>query len=65
MHTRLPLPKKTIDKVYSLPHPESNKKSSDLCLPFVKEVVTLHGGPVELINSEETGVKAVVCLPAE
>ncbi|WP_338847371.1 two-component system sensor histidine kinase CreC [Massilia sp. W12] len=40
---------KLFDRFYSLPRPDSGK-STGLGLPFVKEVVSLHGGTVELSN---------------
>lgn len=57
---------KAFDKFFSLPRPDSGQKSSGLGLPFVKAVVVLHGGKVELRNCNvgaNTGLEVVVTLP--
>lgn len=53
---------KVFDKFFSLPRPDSGKKSSGLGLPFVKEVLSLHGGKISLENTRP-GLKAEVVLP--
>ena len=42
---------KVFDKFFSLERPNTGKKSTGLGLPFVKEVVSLHGGEVRLKNA--------------
>lgn len=42
---------KVFDKFFSLDRPGTGKKSTGLGLPFVKEVVLLHGGEVEIANN--------------
>jgi len=54
---------KLFEKFFSLPRPDTNRKSSGLGLTIVKEVLTLHGGTVELSNRLEGGTKAVTTLP--
>ncbi|MDB6005146.1 MAG: two-component system sensor histidine kinase CreC [Prosthecobacter sp.] len=43
---------RVFERFYSLPRPDSGKKSTGLGLCFVKEVAQLHGGGVELANRE-------------
>ncbi len=50
------------ERFYSLPRPESGRKSSGLGLPFVKEVASLHGGWVTLENRPEGGARAILRL---
>jgi two-component system sensor histidine kinase CreC len=53
------------ERFYSLPRPDTGKKSTGLGLCFVKEVAQLHGGSVELSNIEGAqGAKAMLILPA-
>jgi len=55
---------RVFERFYSLPRPDSGKKSTGLGLCFVKEVVQLHGGSVELSNREGLpGAKAMLILP--
>jgi len=56
---------RVFERFYSLPRPDSGKKSTGLGLCFVKEVAGLHGGNVELTNREGmAGAKAMLILPA-
>lgn len=56
---------RVFERFYSLPRPDSGKKSTGLGLCFVKEVAQLHGGSVELTNRESvTGAKAMLLLSA-
>ncbi len=56
---------RVFERFYSLPRPDSGKKSTGLGLCFVKEVAQLHGGSVELANREGVaGAKAMLILPA-
>ncbi len=52
------LPRLT-ERFYSLPRPVTGRKSTGLGLNFVQEVMTLHGGSLEL-NNNATGVAAVM-----
>lgn len=52
------------ERFYSLPRPDSNRKSTGLGLNFVDEVVQLHGGTLEVRNVE-SGVEVVLKLPAK
>lgn len=53
------------ERFYSLPRPGGGRKSTGLGLSFVKEIVALHGGEVEVGNRPEGGARAVLRLPAE
>ena len=56
---------RVFERFYSLPRPDSGKKSTGLGLCFVKEVAQLHGGSVELTNREgSAGAQAMLILPA-
>lgn len=50
------------ERFYSLPRPETGKKSSGLGLSLVREVARLHGGKIELQNRKEGGVVARLFL---
>ena len=50
------------ERFYSLPRPDAGK-STGLGLPFVREVASLHGGTAEVLNHEEGGACARLCLP--
>ncbi len=54
---------KVFDKFFSLQRPDTNKKSTGLGLNFVKEIVTLHKGEVQLENNTDQGAVAIVTLP--
>lgn len=53
---------KIFDRFYSLPRPDSKKKSSGLGLSFVKRVLELHGGRVEVTNRKTGGAESQVWL---
>lgn len=55
---------KVFDKFYSLPRPDTGKKSSGLGLSLVKEVAELHQGEIKLKNGKEKGAVAIFKLPA-
>jgi len=55
---------RVFERFYSLARPGTQRKSSGLGLPFVREVAALHGGEVELRNLPEGGVEARLVLPA-
>lgn len=44
---------RVFERFYSLPRPDTGKKSSGLGLCFVREVMTLHGGSVELFPGKQ------------
>lgn len=55
---------RVFERFYSLPRPDTGKKSTGLGLCFVKEAATLHGGSIELLAREDgPGTKAVLVLP--
>jgi len=53
---------KAFNKFFSLARPGTGKKSTGLGLPFVAEVLALHGGTVCLANADP-GLEATVTLP--
>jgi two-component system sensor histidine kinase CreC len=56
---------RVFERFYSLPRPDTGKKSTGLGLCFVKEVAELHGGSVELTNLESgPGARAMLILAA-
>jgi two-component system sensor histidine kinase CreC len=56
---------RVFDRFYSLPRPDTGRKSTGLGLAFVKEVAALHGGAVSLANHAEGGAVARLALPRE
>ena len=54
---------KVFDRFYSLPRPDTGKKSSGLGLAFVREAAELHGGRVAIENRPEGCARAVLILP--
>ena len=55
------LPRLT-ERFYSLPRPDSGRKSTGLGLNFVEEVVKLHGGSMSIRNVE-SGVEVTLRMP--
>ena len=55
---------KVFDRFYSLPRPDTGRKSSGLGLSIVREVARLHGGEATLENRRDGGARAVLVLPA-
>ncbi len=49
---------KVTDRFYSLVRPKTGEKSSGVGLSFVKEIMALHGGELEVGNREGGGVRA-------
>ena len=49
---------KVTDRFYSLVRPKSGEKSSGIGLSFVKEIMALHGGELQVENRESGGVRA-------
>lgn len=56
---------RVFDRFYSLPRPDTGRKSTGLGLAFVKEVAALHGGSVSLANHPDGGAIARLTLPRE
>jgi two-component system sensor histidine kinase CreC len=54
---------KVFEKFYSLPRPQTHKRSTGLGLAFVKEIADLHQGRVSLQNHAEGGAVATLSLP--
>ena len=50
------------DRFYSLPRPDTGRKSSGLGLSFVRAVARLHGGEVVLENLKPRGAVAILTL---
>lgn len=53
---------KAFNKFFSLRRPDTGKKSTGLGLPFVAEVMSLHGGSVSIKNTDP-GLEATMFLP--
>ena len=56
---------KIFERFFSLPRPDTGKKSSGLGLAFVREVALLHCGSVEVKNAATGGVVAELVLPRD
>jgi two-component system sensor histidine kinase CreC len=54
---------RVFERFYSLAAPATGQRGTGLGLPFVREVVRLHGGSVSLRNVAEGGAVACVALP--
>jgi len=54
---------KVFEKFYSLARPHTQRKSTGLGLPFVKEIAALHDGRISLRNADGGGAVAVLSLP--
>jgi two-component system sensor histidine kinase CreC len=54
---------KVFERFYSLARPGTQRKSTGLGLPFVREIASLHHGRVSLRNAEGGGALAVLSLP--
>ena len=52
------------ERFYSLPRPDTGRKSSGLGLSIVREIARLHGGEARLENRAGGGARAVLRLPA-
>jgi two-component system, OmpR family, sensor histidine kinase CreC len=55
---------RVFEKFYSLARPGTQRRSTGLGLPFVREIAALHGGRVTLRNAEGGGAIATLTLPA-
>lgn len=56
---------RVFERFFSLPRPDTGKKSSGLGLAFVREVASLHRGSVDLKNRDEGGAAAELRLPRQ
>jgi two-component system, OmpR family, sensor histidine kinase CreC len=56
---------KIFEKFYSLARPGSQRKSTGLGLPFVREIAALHHGRITLRNADGGGAVATLSLPAQ
>jgi two-component system sensor histidine kinase CreC len=54
---------KIFDRFYSLPRPDTGRKSSGLGLSIVREIARLHRGEISLENRGEGGARATLSLP--
>ncbi len=54
---------RVFEKFFSLPRPNTQKKSTGLGLNFVQEIAKLHGGMIRLESRSPQGVEAILCLP--
>jgi two-component system sensor histidine kinase CreC len=54
---------RVFERFYSLPRPDSGRKSSGLGLSIVREIARLHGGTAALENRAPGGARAVLNLP--
>jgi two-component system, OmpR family, sensor histidine kinase CreC len=54
---------RVFEKFYSLARPGTQRRSTGLGLPFVREIAALHGGRVTLRNAEGGGAGAALSLP--
>lgn len=55
---------RVFEPFFSLPRPDTKRRSSGLGLELVKEITELHGGAVKLGEAPGGGVEAVLALPA-
>lgn len=53
------------ERFYSLARPDGSDKSTGLGLSFVREVITLHDGTIDIQNNDGPGVSAELHLPRE
>lgn len=54
---------KVLDSFYSLPRPDTNKRSSGLGLTIVNEVISLHHGTVQVANRATGGTEITLTVP--
>jgi len=54
---------RVFERFYSLPRPDTGRKSTGLGLAFVREVAALHGGDIRLANHAGGGTAASLDLP--
>jgi len=51
------------ERFYSLPRPDTGRKSTGLGLSFVREIALLHDGEARVENRAEGGARATLRLP--
>jgi len=56
---------RVFERFYSLPRPDSQRKSTGLGLSFVSEITQLHHGQIKLYNLDAGGVEVCLTLPRE
>ncbi|GAB5561573.1 MAG: two-component system sensor histidine kinase CreC [Synoicihabitans sp.] len=56
--------KRVFERFYSLPRPDSGRKSSGLGLSFAREIARTHGGHIEVTNRSEGGARVGISLPS-
>jgi two-component system sensor histidine kinase CreC len=54
---------RVFERFYSLPRPDTGRKSSGLGLSIVREIARLHGGDAALENNAAGGARATLLLP--
>ncbi|HOX06275.1 MAG TPA: two-component system sensor histidine kinase CreC [Planctomycetota bacterium] len=54
---------RVFEKFYSLPRPDTGRKSTGLGLALVRQVAELHGGTARIDNRPEGGARATLILP--
>lgn len=54
---------RVFERFYSLPRPDTDKKSTGLGLALVREIAHLHGGTATLANRPEGGARSSLTLP--
>jgi two-component system sensor histidine kinase CreC len=54
---------RVFERFYSLPRPDTGRKSSGLGLSIVREIARLHGGEAELANRPGGGARATLTVP--
>ncbi len=54
---------RVFERFYSLPRPQSGKRSSGLGLTFSKRAIELHGGKITIKNITPNGARVLISLP--
>ena len=54
---------RVFEKFYSLARPDTQRRSTGLGLPFVREIAALHHGRIALRNAAGGGALALLTLP--
>jgi two-component system sensor histidine kinase CreC len=56
---------RVFDRFYSLPRPDTGRKSSGLGLSVVRQIAELHGGRATITNQAEGGAAAILVIPLD